>query len=219
MNSDDMRRGIIPGVIAGYVFLAYAGPDITVNFTLHIIISIVVGALYTGVFMLYVKLGNRLVDTVVGGLIYGLIWWIIGWNIIMPIVADDPVLRLSIGPSFYGHIIFGHVLAFLVVLRDAAMGWAGMEYISTRNVEQLPQLKHPAGYVYNILGEARPGRVKIGRTVNPKQRMQQLQREHGKQLRYSSVMKSDNAPKDEHRMHKKFAAKRKDGEWFDLDQE
>ena len=51
MNSDDMRRGIIPGVIAGYVFLAYAGPDITVSFTLH-----VSGALY-GVFMLYVKLG------------------------------------------------------------------------------------------------------------------------------------------------------------------
>lgn len=134
MNSDDMRRGIVPGVIAGYIFLAYAGPgmqdmiggmisaDAFVGFILHIIISIVIGAIYTGVFMQYVDLGNPLVNIVVGGLIYGLIWWIIGGNIVMPVVAGGDVLQLSIGPSFYGHIVFGHALAFLVVLRDAAMG-------------------------------------------------------------------------------------------------
>ena len=134
MNSDDMKRGVVPGIIAGYLFLAYTGPgmqdmvggmisaDAFVGFILHIIISIVIGALYTGVFMQYVKLGNPLVDIVVGGLIYGLIWWIIGGNIVMPVVAGGEVLQLSIGPSFYGHIVFGHALAFLVVLRDAAMG-------------------------------------------------------------------------------------------------
>lgn len=134
MNSDDMRRGIVPGVMAGYIFLAYAGPgmqdmvggmisaDSFVGFILHIIISMVVGALYTGLFMQYVNLGNPLVNIAVGGLIYGLIWWIIGGNIIMPVVAGGEVLQLSIGPSFYGHIVFGHALAFLVVLRDAAMG-------------------------------------------------------------------------------------------------
>ncbi len=134
MNSDDMRRGIVPGVIAGYIFLAYAGPgmqdmvggmisaDSFVGFILHIIISIVIGALYTGVFMQYVNLGNNLTNIVVGGLIYGLIWWIIGGNIVMPIVGGGDVLQLTIGPSFYGHIVFGHVLAFIVVLRDAAMG-------------------------------------------------------------------------------------------------
>jgi uncharacterized membrane protein YagU involved in acid resistance len=134
MNSDDMKRGVVPGIIAGYLFLAYTGPgmqdmvggmisaDAFVGFILHIIISVVIGALYTGVFMQYVKLGNPLVDIVVGGLIYGLIWWIIGGNIVMPVVAGGEVLQLSIGPSFYGHIVFGHALAFLVVLRDAAMG-------------------------------------------------------------------------------------------------
>ena len=137
MNSDDMRRGIVPGVIAGYIFLAYAGPgmqdmiggmisaDSFVGFILHIIISIVIGALYTGVFIQYVDLGNPLVNIVVGGLIYGLIWWIIGGNIIMPIVAGDDILQLSIGPSFYGHIVFGHALAFIVVLHDAALGMGG----------------------------------------------------------------------------------------------
>ena len=134
MNSDDMRRGIVPGVIAGYIFLAYAGPgmqdmvggmigaDSFVGFILHVVISIVIGALYTGVFMQYVDLGNPLVNIVVGGLIYGLIWWIIGGNIIMPVVAGGDLLQLAIGPSFFGHIVFGHALAFLVVLRDAAMG-------------------------------------------------------------------------------------------------
>ena len=160
MNSDDMRRGVVPGVIAGYVFLAYAGSggglasvsmgedgtlvttaamgmldmvgdmigaDAFIGFILHIIISIVIGALYTGVFTQYVNLGDRLVNIVVGGLIYGLIWWIIGGNIIMPAIAGGDVLQLSIGPSFYGHIIFGHVLAFIVVLRDAALGMGGDE--------------------------------------------------------------------------------------------
>ena len=134
MNSDDMRRGIVPGVIAGYIFLAYAGPgmqdmvggmigaDSFVGFILHVVISIVIGALYTGLFMQYVDLGNPLVNIVVGGLIYGLIWWIIGGNIIMPVVAGGDLLQLTIGPSFFGHIVFGHALAFLVVLRDAAMG-------------------------------------------------------------------------------------------------
>jgi len=153
MDTDKMRRGIIPGIMAGYVFLAYvgagAGPamvmeggelsnampngmidmiggmigaDAFVGFILHIVFSAVIGGLYTGLFADRVDLGNPLLNIAVGGLIYGLIWWIIGGNIIMPAVAGGDILQLSIGPSFYGHIIFGHVLAFLVVLRDRAFG-------------------------------------------------------------------------------------------------
>ena len=153
MDMDKMKRGIVPGVIAGYVFLAYvgagAGPagmteegaitnamsngmidmvggmigaGALVGFILHIIISAVIGGLYTGLFADRVDLGNALMNIVVGGLIYGLIWWIIGGNVIMPAVAGGDILQLNIGPSFYGHIIFGHVLAFLVVLRDRAFG-------------------------------------------------------------------------------------------------
>ena len=138
MDMDQMRRGVIPGVMAGYVFLAYAGmgmqdmvggmigADGFIGFILHVIFSIIIGALYTGVFMKYVKLGNPLMDIVVGGLIYGIIWWVIGANVIMPVVAGGDVLQLNFaGGSFYGHIIFGHVLAFLVVLRDRAFGMGG----------------------------------------------------------------------------------------------
>ena len=134
MNTDDMRRGVIPGVIAGYIFLAYMGSgmqdmiggmigaDAFIGFILHLIISIVIGALYTGVFVQYVDLGDPLINIAVGGLIYGLIWWIIGGNIIMPAVSGGSVLQISFDSSFYGHIIFGHALAFIVVIRDAAMG-------------------------------------------------------------------------------------------------
>ena len=164
MDSDNMRRGIVPGVIAGYVFLAFIGAsmfpgldvamsesgemvtgvslgdpmmnngmlemvggmiqaDAFVGFILHLVISIVIGALYTGVFMQYVDLGNRLTNIVVGGLIYGVIWWIIGGLIIMPAISGGEVLQINLNdPSLFGHVIFGHVLAFVVALRDAAFG-------------------------------------------------------------------------------------------------
>ena len=155
MDSDKMRRGIVPGVIAGYVFLAFVGAgmvtmvgedgavtsqmgngmldmvggmigaDALIGFILHVVISIIIGALYTGVFMQYVDLGNPLYNIVVGGLIYGVIWWIVGGLIVMPAISGGEMLQIDLNsPSLFGHIIFGHVLAFLVVLRDAAMGTA-----------------------------------------------------------------------------------------------
>ncbi len=135
MDSDKMMKGIIPGIIAGYVFLAFMGggmpgmvggmisADAFVGFILHIIISAVIGALYTGIFTEYVKLNNPLLDIAVGGLIYGVIWWILGGLIIMPAIAGGEMLQISLtDPSLFGHVIYGHVLAFLVVLRNAATG-------------------------------------------------------------------------------------------------
>ena len=95
-----------------------------VGFLLHVVFSLIIGALYTAFFLPFVRLGNPLADIVVGGLIYGLIWWVIGGNLIMPLVAGNDVFQFGIGAGFYGHIIFGHALAFLVVLRDRAFGQA-----------------------------------------------------------------------------------------------
>ncbi|MCY4144901.1 MAG: hypothetical protein OXF90_00370, partial [Chloroflexi bacterium] len=78
---------------------------------------------YTGVFTEFVQMNNPLLDIAVGGLIYGVIWWIVGGLIVMPAIAGGNILQSSLtDPSLFGHIIFGHVLAFLVVLRNAAMG-------------------------------------------------------------------------------------------------
>ncbi len=154
MDKDALRRGIVPGVIAGYLFLAFIGAGMVpvmdaegamtgmemgmgmldsvgnmigssalVGFILHVVISAVSGAIYTGFFLNYVKLGNALVNIVVGGLIYGLIVWIVVGNIIAPAISGGEVLQLSIGSSFFGHIIFGHLLAF-IVLRDSLMSAA-----------------------------------------------------------------------------------------------
>lgn len=152
MDSDNMRRGIVPGAIAGYVFLAFVGAgmvtmvgedggvttqmgngmldmvggmigaDALIGFILHLVISIVIGALYTGFFAPNVDLGDPMMNIVVGGLIYGVIWWILGGLIIMPAIVGGDILQVDLNsPSLFGHIIFGHVLAFAVMLQDAAM--------------------------------------------------------------------------------------------------
>ncbi len=165
MDSDKLMRGIIPGIIAGYLFLAFIGASMVpgglsvttddagmvtaveqdaammgpgmagmvagmigsdsalIGFILHVIISAVIGALYTGLFMQYVDLGSPLYNIAVGGLIYGVIWWIIGGLIIMPAISGGELLQINLdSPSLLGHIMFGHALAFLVVIRDAALG-------------------------------------------------------------------------------------------------
>ena len=84
-----MSRGVAPGLIGGYIFLAYIGAGMVptgvgedgalimqmgngmidfvggmigagafIGFVIHIIVSVVIGALYTGVFLQYVDLGN-----------------------------------------------------------------------------------------------------------------------------------------------------------------
>ena len=133
MKGNNLMRGVIPGIMAGYLFLAYAGggmqemvggmidADDFVGFIMHVVFSAVIGALYTGFFAPYVKLGNALLNIVVGGLIYGVIWWVVGGNFIMPLIAGGDVFQFGLGTSFYGHIIFGHALAFLVILRDMAL--------------------------------------------------------------------------------------------------
>ena len=92
-----------------------------VGFILHIVFSAIIGALYTAYFTSIIKMGNALGNIVIGGLIYGLIWWVIGGNLIMPLIAGGDIFQFGLGPSFYGHIIFGHALAFLVTLRDLAL--------------------------------------------------------------------------------------------------
>ena len=135
MDNQKMMRGILPGIMAGYGFLAFMGPgmldmvggmigaDAFIGFILHIIISAVIGALYTGLFTEYVKMENPLLNIAVGGLVYGVIWWILGGLIIMPAIAGGDMLQISLtDPSLFGHILFGHALAFAVVVRDGALG-------------------------------------------------------------------------------------------------
>ena len=215
MNLDDMRRGVIPGMLAGYIFLAYAGLNPAVSFAGHFFVSLIIGALYAGVFTAYLHFGSPLINILAGGLIYGLTWWIVGWNIILPLLNGDPILQIHFGTSFYGHIIFGHTLAFVVFQRDAAMGmfWGNYSY---GDYSGLPKREHPAGYVYHASTASRPGQVKIGRTNDPDRRLGELKRDFGKDMRYSSIRTSDNAPRDEKRLHRRLSPLRKMREFFDI---
>ena len=99
MKGNNLTKGVIPGIMAGYLFLAYAGGGM----------QEMVGGMIDAD------------DFVVGGLIYGVLWWVVGGNFIMPLIAGGDVFQFGLGTSFYGHIIFGHALAFLVILRDMAL--------------------------------------------------------------------------------------------------
>ncbi|MCY3834214.1 MAG: hypothetical protein OXG85_14470 [Chloroflexi bacterium] len=121
LSAPSMNSGML-AMVGGMI-----GADALIGFILHIIISAVIGALYTGygVDVMRNMWGdeNRLADIAIGGLIYGVIWWIVGGLIIMPAIAGGDLLQIDLNsPSLFGHIIFGHVLAFVVVLRDAALG-------------------------------------------------------------------------------------------------
>lgn len=155
MNSDDMKRGVIPGLIAGYVFLAYVGPlmqefigavfglGALVGFVAHGFVSALLGALYTGVFIRRVNWFTPVSNILKGGTIYAIIVWIILGEILFPLMAGGDVLPLSLNTSFYGHVIFGNTLAFLVYMLYMALGLE-QEYMSGRERRKSRKRKRPA---------------------------------------------------------------------------
>ncbi len=133
MHMKDYERGVLPGLIAGYIFLAYAGPGMSdvigsmfgsgafIGFVIHLIVSMVIGSLYISGFTSYLDFGNPLRNVLFGGLMFGLLWWVVGWNIILPAAQGADILQLSLDRSFYAHIMFGQALAYLAELFDASM--------------------------------------------------------------------------------------------------
>ena len=130
-SQEDMMKGVLPGIVAGLLFMAYTGVEMTgmiagmvdstdaiVGFIIHLIISGVLGAAYTGFYTQVVPSGS-LVQTVALGLVWGLIWWVLGANLIMPIIEGGDVFTLNFSGAFlYGHIIFGVMLSWLVAAHD-----------------------------------------------------------------------------------------------------
>lgn len=130
-DMDKAMKGITPGIVAGLLFLAYTGVGMTmmiadmigssdaiIGFIIHLIISGVLGAAYTGSYTQVVP-GGGLAQTLALGLVWGIIWWVVGANLIMPLIGGGDVFTLDFSsPSLYGHIIFGVMLAWLVAAHD-----------------------------------------------------------------------------------------------------
>ncbi len=88
--------------------------------------------------------------------------------------------------------------------------------VSTYNFESLPELESPAGYVYVIEDKDRPGMYKIGRTKNPKRRLQQITSNTGSELDYLRLIRANDAKREEKRLHQQYGYSRRAGEWFKL---
>ena len=100
-------KGILPGIIAGFIFLAFAGPG------MNGMVGGMIGAGDTPLVGFHpryhqrgragVYMGIEKLTVIVGGLIR----WIIGGNIIQPVISGGDVLP----NGFFGHIIYGQTLA------------------------------------------------------------------------------------------------------------
>lgn len=126
-------RGAVAGVVGGSVFgaaMAELGTLPTVaglirvesavaGFAVHMVISVVVGALF-GVLVRHQSAGAG--ETVFWGLAYGMFWWYLGALTLLPLLLGDELSWTAAGaraafPSLIGHLLYGAtvglVLAFL----------------------------------------------------------------------------------------------------------
>lgn len=90
------------------------------------------------------------------------------------------------------------------------------KWMSRREVDQLPKLKPPSGYVYVIKDIDVSGQYKIGKTKHPAARLANF----GVKLPFRTevvlVKRSNNANEAEKVLHRRFRCARQQGEWFKL---
>lgn len=108
------------GVIELFPLLAgFMGSEsVGVGYTLHIIVAIVIGAIYG---LLFRTESQNLGPSLIRGLVYGFVWWIVGSLTILPILSGDSILwTLEAAQETYGgligHLMYGVVLAFVYAL-------------------------------------------------------------------------------------------------------
>lgn len=80
----------------------------------------------------------------------------------------------------------------------------------------LPPKVHPAGYVYVIQDIDISMFYKIGRTINPKDRLNRFAVELPFATEIVAIVATDDAPTLEWQLQQRYANSRKRGEWFDL---
>lgn len=91
-------------------------------------------------------------------------------------------------------------------------------YDTIENLSAYPALVEPAGYVY-LVREKSEGYFKIGRTRKPQDRMATFDVKLPLIVGYICLIPSENMRALESALHRRFASKRVNGEWFALDAE
>lgn len=136
LNLRSIWLGAIAGIIGGIPFGMMMGmmgmlpmvgmlvrvEDAVVGFGVHMVISILTGAMY-GFFAPF--LPQNWSAAFLAGIVYGMAWWVLGALVLMPVLLGMPQMVFMIGEmqwfSLMGHIIFGLgiSLSFLPMYRKA----------------------------------------------------------------------------------------------------
>jgi len=90
------------------------------------------------------------------------------------------------------------------------------QYVKDIGQQQLNRVKRP-GYVYLI--QSPTNAYKIGRTINPADRIHTFSVKLPFEVEYLAVIPTDDMHQLETNLHARFADQRIDGEWFDLSDE
>lgn len=101
--------------------------------------------------------------------------------------------------------------------RESARLEALEEKARAKAEAQANQVYDPSGYVY-VLKEVNGTHYKIGRTVNPNNRVKTFNVKLPFKVEYEVLIKSDDMYKLERELHNCYASKRVSGEWFALDE-
>ena len=80
----------------------------------------------------------------------------------------------------------------------------------------LPKLTHPAGYVYVLQDVEFSQRYKVGRTVNPKERLNAIRNSLPGESEIVAIIDTGDAPALEWQLHQRYAEMQRKGEWYDL---
>lgn len=144
-------------------------------------------------------------------------------------VRGDLKLKRRRDPSFPSWNVFsrlGDKASFLRQLADFCRSTSGFESVvewadnqsQSRGAERggdKPRGERQVGYVYLIKHGARR-EYKIGRTTNALRREGEIGIELPEKVQPIHIIETDDPPGIEAYWHNRFAAKRKNGEWFEL---
>ncbi|MFN8466985.1 MAG: hypothetical protein U0X20_15635 [Caldilineaceae bacterium] len=85
-----------------------------VGLAVHLIISVVFGAIYG---VIGTRFAHSYGRAVIVGIVYGVILWVFGGLIMMPLMLGMPILQIGTPQmmSLMGHVIYGVVTALLFV--------------------------------------------------------------------------------------------------------
>lgn len=93
-------------------------PSAVVGFVVHMINSVVIGAIYA---LLFGRIGRGMVYGLHVGMLYGAVWWFIGPLTLMPMLLGSQIGSqwsftsvLVMFPSLIGHLVYGALLGMLV---------------------------------------------------------------------------------------------------------